>query len=291
MPGFGGGRGYGPGSKFGYSSVARSQNPYPGGTIVTPMATVTYHWTDDINTFFRFAQGYTTGSSTFNATLNRNIDLAPEKVYDYEFGIRSDWFNRRLRANLTGYYMLWDGKQISTSISTGTTYAVVTTSGGKSRAMGFEAELIAAPVRGLQIEFSVANLNTKWIESGVNNYPPDLMWGLAPKWTWHLAGQYTYDLPNQASITARADYGHQSEYQRDSDPGRQLLVPEPGYGLLNARLQYTAPGGHWNAQLWGTNLTDVAYINAGTGSAYLWGNDISYIGQRRMYGVRLNFDY
>ena len=101
----------------------------------------------------------------------------------------------------------------------------------------------------------------------------------------------TWKATRGATLTARADYGHQSHYQRDSDPGRQLLVPEPGYGLLNARLEYAPEGGHWSVQLWGTNLTDVAYVNAGTGAAYLWGNDTAYLGQRRMVGVRLNFDY
>jgi outer membrane receptor protein involved in Fe transport len=291
LPMLGGGTGYGPGSLYGYSSVAKSQNPYPGGVTWTPMATATYHFTDDVNSFFRFAEGYTTGSSSFNAVLNQNVVLQPEVVKDYELGVRSDWFHHRLRANLTGYFMMWDGKQISTSIAVGNTFAVVTTSGGRSRAMGFEGEIQAVPIRGLTLELSVANLDTRWLNSGTQNIPPDTLWALAPKWTVHLAGQYEFDLPNQAEMTLRADYGYQSEYQRDSDPGRQLLTPEPGYGLLNARIQYTAKGGRWNLQLYGTNLTDKAYIDAGTGSVYLFGVDAAYLGQRRMVGARLNFNY
>ena len=293
MPGQGGGTGYGPGSMFGYSSVVQSTNPYPGGHILTPMVTGTYHFNDDANAFFRFAKGFTTATTTFNTTLQQFIYLAPEEVYDYELGIRTDWFNRKLRFNLTGYYMLWGGKQVSTSIPTtgGQGFAVVTTSGGEASMSGFESELIAAPIKGLQVELSVANLNTKWINSGTLGYPPKLGMSLAPKWTYHIAGQYAYGLANGGEITVRADYGHQSHFQRDSDPGRMLTVPEPGYGILNARLQYTAKGGRWNAQLWGTNLGDVAHADAGTGAPYLFGNDVTYIGQRRMYGVRLNFEY
>jgi outer membrane receptor protein involved in Fe transport len=286
-----GGRGYGPGSKLGYSAVVRSDNPYPGGVTLTPMVTGTYHWTDDLNTFFRFAEGYTTGSTSFNRVLNRDITLDPEIVYDYEAGIRSDWFDRRLRLNLTGYYMLWTGKQISTSITYGNTFAVVTTSGGKSRAQGFEAEMEAVPVRGLRLSASVATLDTKWLESGAQNIPAKTMWGLAPKWTYHLAAQYDFELANQAGITLRVDYGHQGKYQRDTDPGRQLLTPEPGYGLLNARIQYTAPSSRWNVQVFGTNLIDEAYVTAGTGSIYLFGVDATEIGQRRMFGARLNVSY
>ena len=291
LPMTGGGTGYGPGPIFGSSGVAQTLNPYPGGVTVTPMATVTYHWTPDVNTFFRFAQGYTTGSTSFNAVLNQNITLQPEQVYDYEAGLRSDWFEHRLRANLTGYFMIWRGKQVSSSFIVNNALAVVTTSGGESRAMGFEGEIDAVPVKGLTLQLTLANLDTRWLNSGTLGYPPGLAWSFAPKWTYHLSGQYDYDLSNGGTVTLRADYGHQSHYQRDTDPGRQLLVPEPGYGLLNARIQYAAKGGRWNVQFWATNLTDVAYVDGGTGSPYTFGVDAADLGQRRMLGVRLNFNY
>ena len=283
--------GYGPGEKFGGSTVALSTNPYPGGVTATPMVTASYRWTDDIMTFARYAAGYTTGSTSFNTTLNQNITLDPEIVKDYEAGIRTEWFDKRLRFNLTGYYMMWLGKQISQSLTVGNTFAVVTTSGGKSRAQGFEAELDVVPFRGLELQASMAHLATVWLESGTQNIPRNTMWGLAPKWTFHLGAQYRFNLPNEAEVTLRGDYGYQSEYQRDSDPGRQLLQPEPGYGLINARIQYVPPGGKWNLQLWGTNLGDKAYVNAGTGSVYLFGVDAASLGERRMFGARLNFEY
>jgi iron complex outermembrane receptor protein len=172
------------------------------------------------------------------------------------------------------------------------TFTTLTTSGGKSRAAGFEAEFSVAPMRGMELQASVAHLSTRWIESGIQNIPPNTMWGFAPKWTYHLGAQQTFSLgDNKGQITLRGDYGYQSAYERDSDPGRQLLKPEPGFGLLNARIQYAPPNRNWNVQLFGTNLTDVAHVDAGTGSVYLFGVDLASIGERRMYGVRVNFDY
>ena len=144
-------------------------------------------------------------------------------------------------------------------------------------------------------------LNTAWITAGDLNAnvhggaPAGIAvgqpWSFAPKWTYHLAAQYDIGLPDMSDITLRADYGHVSSYQRDSDPARQNPTPEPGYGLLNARIEYTPPDAHWNVQLFGTNLTDSAYVDAGRGWLYQWGWNGGSLGPRRLWGVRVAVDF
>ena len=109
------GGGVGPGCILCEGTLQRSSNPYPGGLTFTPMATATYHWTPDINTYVRYAQGYTTPEVQFNSGLQKYINLASETVTDYEAGLRADWLNHRLRTNLTGYYFDWDGQRITQS--------------------------------------------------------------------------------------------------------------------------------------------------------------------------------
>jgi iron complex outermembrane receptor protein len=297
LPQRGGGIGYGPGTPWKTGQVVIHEDPYPGGVIVTPMATVTYHWTPDFMTYARYAQGYTTGSSTFNSTLNETQNLPPEQVHSYEAGIRADWLNHRLRTNLTGYWMVWDGQRINESllIQSGPnagTFGTFTIGGGKSRARGIEAEVDANPIRGLKLAASMGYLDTEWLVfDTTKGFTPDTPWGLAPKWSYHLAAQYDFELANEAGITLRADYGHQSKYYTSGAPNFQVLPPFKGYGILNARVQYTAKGGHWNVQVFGTNLGDTAAILSGSGS-FAGGNATTVaLSPRRMWGVRFGFDY
>ena len=295
MPQRGGGIGYGPGTPWEGGTVVLSQNPYPGGLIVTPMATVTYHWTPDLMTYVRYAQGYTTGSSSFNATLNQTQVLPPEQVHSFEGGLKADWLNHRLRTNLTVFHMIWDGQRIAASlpITSGPnagTFGVFTIGGGKSRAQGAELEVDASPIRGLKLSSSLGYLDTRWVVfDATNGFRAGTMWGLAPRWSYHVAAQYDFELPNQADITLRTDYGHQSKYYTSGAPSNQVLPPFPGYGILNARIKYSPKGGQWNVQVFGENLGDVAAITSGSGS-FTGGNVTNVaLNPRRRWGVRLGF--
>ncbi len=290
-PELGGGAGYGPGSLFN-GTVEKASNPYIGGVTATPMATASYHFTSDMMAFVRYAQGFTAGTTSYNTILAQNITLDPEVVHDYEAGIRSDWLNHRFRVNVTGYWMVWDGRQIEQSFivpSTGA-FVVVNTSGGQGRARGFEAELEALPIEGLQLDASVAYLNTSWLKYDNTTVGPNTPWAYAPAWTFHLAGQYDFELPNMSDVTLRADYGYVGSYQINGEVYRQIPGGEPAYGILNTRIQYTPSDAHWNVQLFATNLTDSAYISGGLNDADVWGVSFQYIGQRRLFGVRVAFN-
>ena len=41
---------------------------------------------------------------------------APEKLYNYELGVKSEWFEKRLRANVTLFHMLYKDMQIESNI-------------------------------------------------------------------------------------------------------------------------------------------------------------------------------
>src|SRR6185437_14812356 len=107
--------GYGPGPVYGGGQALLVQHPYSPGVVITPMGKATYHFTTDDNVYFRYAQGYTAGTRTFNSQLGQYITLTPEVVKDFEAGVRSTWLDHRLTANLTGYLMYWDGRAVQTS--------------------------------------------------------------------------------------------------------------------------------------------------------------------------------
>ena len=108
-----------------------------------------------------------------------------------------------------------------------------------------------------------------------------------------MGAQYERPLPNNATLTLRSDYGWKDEYERDSSVFRQSESPEPSYGLLNFRARYgkvTNDGNEWSVALWGSNLTNVRYIDGGFVSAGL-GLSLDTVGPPREYGISLDYRY
>ena len=65
--------------------------------------------------------------------------------------------------------------------------------------------------------------------------------------------------------------------------------PEPAYGLLNARIVYTAARANWRLSLFGTNLTNEWYVNGGFDLGPPWGYAPATIGRPREAGVGVQF--
>lgn len=78
--------------------------------------------------------------------------FGPEKVWSYELGLRSEWFERRLRANLTAFQYDADDFQLPSAFTTAAgSIAFLTRSFAALRNTGVEVKLVAAPVEGLDV--------------------------------------------------------------------------------------------------------------------------------------------
>ena len=72
----------------------------------TPRVAVNFTPNDDLLIFASATRGFKSGGWNARATANAGqlLPFAPEKVWSYEAGIKSDLLDRRVRANLTVYY-------------------------------------------------------------------------------------------------------------------------------------------------------------------------------------------
>ncbi len=69
---------------------------------------------------------------------------------------------------------------------------------------------------------------------------------------------------------------------------RQRQTGQDDFGLVNARFAYTPPEGNWRLAIFGTNLTDEAYLTSGflsTGTT----QDLATIGRPREAGASFEF--
>ena len=251
--------------------------PYPTGNVAIsrfdPKVAVSYQLTPDVMTYVQYSTGYKSGG--FNPrplTATQVTSFGPEKLTAYEWGLKSEWLNHRLRANFAVFDSEYKDLQLPVSTTDPGTGlpAFLTESVGHVRIRGAEFELAARPVKGLTFDFSMGYLNYRALDLGAAAYsvqpgvgynpdgptltdsPP-----LTPKWKGNAGVEYAFLFGNLGTLTPRADFTYQSKVF--NDPQNELISTQAGYGILNARLAWQAVQGGWEASLFATNLTNKVY--------------------------------
>jgi len=252
-------------------------------TDTAPRVSLQYQWTPAIMTYATFAEGFSAGGGTQTPTGVQSYE--PEKLKNYEVGLRSDWFDHTLRFNTSLFYSLYSNVQANENEG----FDNVTINAGKGTAKGAEVEGQWLITRAFSINYGLGFLKT-----GYSDYPADsgIIAGspfpYAPKETVDVGAQYDTPLPNGAGLTLRVDEGWTSWVVTGSDSSGVYI---PAYGLLGARLVYHPPNTKkWDVQLFGSNLLDKYYRLTGYDIPAL-GLNTGTVGLPRMYGLTVHSSF
>lgn len=81
----------------------------------------------------------------------------------FELGAKSEFFDRRLRLNVAAFFSRYTDIQISrNTVDNDGAYIRLEQNAGTARIFGFEAEITAAPVRGLQLNATAGYNNFRF---------------------------------------------------------------------------------------------------------------------------------
>lgn len=284
-----------------------------------------YKITDDIMAYATAASGSRpAGLTTIISTPRQLQATSAEDLISYEAGVKADWFDRRLRTNLTAFYL--DYRKLSTSAAgtecrnqpgpVATWFSVAQNDpkalgpdfcgqfpgtpdpvtfyqnvGIPAKVKGFEWDITAVPVDGLHINWTGGyNHFTSGIKTpGAPGYlwPGNLR---QPEWNQHADIGYDIQTPI-GTFTPRLDWNWQSRQTYDTTPQSRaplpLLVIKP-YSLWNAQIAYQSPDHNWTATLAVTNLADKWYHYQVLSGVI---NDQTRVGEPREFSltVRRNF--
>ncbi len=180
---------------------------------------INYRFSPAVMIYGSFSTGFKGGGTNprpFYASQALHFD--PEVLYNWEAGLKTDLFNRKLRFNLTGFYGILRNAQIGTSICPVANRAEQTPcaaliNGGNAHEKGVEAEFTARPIDGLSIDGSVSYLDFHYtsVAPGANQTLLTDPFAGAPKWKWTLGAQYVAELGSAGSITPRIDAAYQDQ--------------------------------------------------------------------------------
>jgi iron complex outermembrane receptor protein len=280
------GAGYRPGGPSTYGLASRNYAS-------TPKAGLQYQVDEDVMTYFTATRGFKSGG--FNMTLlptNAKTELvgfAPEKLWSYELGAKTQWFDNRLRFNVTGFYYDYTNLQVQAFLVPGQTSI---TNAATATIKGLEFETAAKPIKALDLGFNLSLLDARY-----SKYPAAPSTGMAtidatghylneaPPLSLNTWAQYDWDLPGDHRLSLRGEYSWQDrEYFTVVNDNIQT---QKAYGIANLIATWSPPDSNWSVALYTKNLFDQQYITqTGTSGAVAAG----HAGDPRTFGATLSWE-
>jgi iron complex outermembrane recepter protein len=270
--------------------------PFLGTTIrhfhgSTPKFGLDWQVTPDAMLYASATKGYKSGGMNYAAATVAAEAFAPESIWSYETGIKSEWFDRKLRVNLTAFIYDYKNLQVQALLGPGN---VAIGNAASAHVKGVEAEFAARPnadwqfnanftfLQALYDSFptsSVAAPLAPYVPANqlINVSPPgatptfvfnaaDKTLDAAPRFTAFTGVQRNFEV-SSGTLYARGEYYWQTRVFYD--PTNVYAMSQGSYGLINAFFGYNTADGLWQTQLWGKNLADKGYFitTAANGSA------------------------
>ena len=243
-------------------ATTRSVNIIGGGTPTVfdedttfsaflPKLGFVYDLTDDLSLGFTAQRGYRAGGVTANFSGGVN-EFDPEKTWNFEGSLRSQWFDDRLTVNANVFYTKWRDQQVLQIVPAGPPFFfdIEVTNAGESRLFGGEIDVTARPTKNLELFASGAVVDTKFIEFlAFGQDFSDNEFQHAPRYTAAAGG--TYDFVNGFFVGADVSYTDNSF----SDTANEVEIDSRF--LVNARAGYRAD--NFEVIAYARNLLDKDY--------------------------------
>ncbi len=313
-------------------------------------ANITWHVDDKTITYFTFSQGFRPGgfnrtstavaalpipSTAANATngfvkgpaqFQRPLSYSPDSLNNYEIGIKTQLFDRKLQLNVSAYIQDWQNVQFGFFNPAQLGNTSFGTNGPDYRIKGIEVQFTARPIPDLMIDGSGAYNDSKQTTSPtfISNIPTSPTFGqpitqvftngvgatpfVNPFGTlgsvtafspyFHGSGRVRYDWQMgeyKPFIQAGVNYtGFQYNEPSTYPSGVGVLVPrtttlryrQPGYATADASLGVNAE--RWHAELFSTNLFN-SNASTFTSSGQFIRGDAPV--RPRIIGLKVGFEY
>ncbi len=241
------------------SSGSTSNNNLSGRAVVqiTP--------TEDVMVYGSFTRGYKGPAFNifFNHTAPTNSIPINEETSDaFEIGLKSQFLDNRVQANLAAFSVTYDGFQANNFVLLNGGIISNLTNAGKVRSSGIEADVVVAPIDGLTLRANAAYADAKVVRFNPNplTNAPDARNGtrlpLAPKLTYMLGADYETAVAGDFMVYLSTDYRHTGS--QFSDLGQS--GPLDPYGLWNASIGVSDADDKYRLTFHVNNITDESYV-------------------------------
>ncbi len=292
--------------------------------------TIAYDFARDVHGYATYARSYKSGGINLSGLpLDRDnnpilaaAQVKPEQVNHYEVGLKTQWLDRRITANLAAFWTdIADYQATVTNGQLGVLRGYLANAEAV-RTRGIELDTAFRPTERLNLYANAAYTDAKYVRFTDAPCPPELSGGTAPatgqqtspagtaggvspsacdvsgqrlpgisKWAFSYGAEYA--LPAKIGDTdGNAYLGYDGSYRSrfSSNPSPSAYTYIDGYSISNFRLGYRADAG-WNAFLWLRNAFDQNYYELLATQSGNTGLIVGQPGDPRTYGVTVSASF
>ncbi|MDO7844045.1 TonB-dependent receptor [Sphingomonas immobilis] len=254
----------------------------------TYTASLTYMPAQTITAYAKFAHGFRSGGQNYrgSTTVESFAPFKPEKVDEYEIGLKTELFDRHVRLNLAAFYDTVKDVQRSVIIATSSGQtATVQTNAARATIKGLEAEGTWRVTRDFTIDGSFGIIDPKYQE--FTDFTGDRSsedWP-TPKIQYSVAATYIARLPS-GDLTTTLTWAGKSRQNLSPAAKGVAQVEQGAYGLLNGRVALALARWDATVALFARNITNKRYYAGAVGLESIGWNTV-ITGEPRLFGVQL----
>ena len=215
----------------------------------SPKLTLSYKANRDLLFFATASRGFKSGGTQTSNNVNLSNDFKPETLWNYEAGSKFELFDKRLRVDITGFYMKW--KDVQQTIR----FQYIDPLTGLLRGVSGIANAAAADSYGIEGSFDLRitnhlklSGNAGYNKSKFKDYRNALIDGVviditgqplvnAPEWTLGAQAQYKRPITESVDGFLRGEWNYRSKMLSSPLAYRYTVYPfvSPSYHNVNLR--------------------------------------------------------
>ncbi|MBL4838333.1 MAG: TonB-dependent receptor [Kordiimonadaceae bacterium] len=224
--------------------------------------------TDDVMLYASVSTGFKSGGFTGTASIAETATTAfePEEATNYEVGMKGDFFDSRLRLNVSAFFLDYKDLQITRFFQPlGRDFSLfITENAANAEVKGIEVEFTGILTDNIEVGGFYSYLDAEFKgffgtpgQTGSGDFSGNKL-RQAPEHSLGGHIQFFQELnEDKGSITANLSAKYQSQTFTNVDNNALDVIPS--YTVVDAWLAWNSSDSKWMVQAWVKNLTDKAY--------------------------------
>jgi outer membrane receptor protein involved in Fe transport len=210
--------------------------------------------TENARVFATLSRGYKAGGFNIGRAAELRERFDPEYLWGLDLGVKSEWLERRLYADLTAFYMKRDDMQVTSGIQEegiAGSYIFFTDNASNGTNAGIEASVRYRPVQQIELGGALALLRTRY--SGYRPLGIDMGnrdQAQAPEYQVSLHAAWR----SGNGWMARADFTAVDDHYSEDLNDRRVAA----YSLTHLKAGYERD--RWSVYVWARNVFDKDYV-------------------------------
>ncbi|MEJ6476634.1 TonB-dependent receptor [Pseudoalteromonas piscicida] len=262
----------------------------PSWKVFSPMLGVQYQHSEQTMFYLTGSRGFKSGG--FNGLPSSPAAVRPfepEYLTAYESGMRSQWFDNRLRVNVSAFYLQHKDMQLRGGESTQEGVEIFIDNVGKTKTKGVEWEFEGLLDDDFGVAFAGAFTRAEFVDVGnATQVTLDSTPIRTPKWSVTASVWKNWQLDANKKLHTRLDWSYRSKMY--TDVFNSPLAQTDHLRLLNARVQLDLSK-HMSVSLYVNNLTDEYHFIGANDFREVFGVAEYWLAPPREAGIALTMQF